>query len=560
MRKIINDAENVVTEMLDGFVGAYDKYYEKHPLVNGILGKNRRKNKVVLVIGGGSGHEPIFAGFVGNGLADAAACGGVFASPDPGTIYETAKAVDQGQGIVFVYGCYAGDNLNFDMAEELLKGEGIETAHIRVRDDVASAPRERYDDRRGIAGDVFVIKIAGAACDAKVAMKEVVRITEKACRNTKSIGIATGSAQLPGLETPVFELGVDEIEYGMGLHGEKGILRTKWESADQLTEKMYHQILMDSDLESGDEVCVLVNGLGATTIMELAIVYRKVKSLLNADGIKVFDVDLNSYCTSQEMGGFSITLMKLDEELKAYYKSPCQSPYYVKGNITDIVESTAEESLSEGWGEDEVKAMLIYVADKIIHAKAMLTEIDSAIGDGDHGIGMERGMKSLKAELAERKKTGNVYDIFETAGKAMLMSMGGASGVLFGSMFLEGAREMRAQTLSAGALSEWMRKGLLAIQKRGKAEPGDKTMVDALAPAVEAMSARCNEGMLPMLRCAEKAAEQGVEHTKLYQARFGRAKSLQERALGFPDAGAMSVCLIVQGMREFAEDISGILK
>ncbi|MCI9169232.1 MAG: dihydroxyacetone kinase subunit DhaK, partial [Dorea sp.] len=221
MRKIINSPDNVVSEMMEGFIGAYSRHYEKHPKVNGVILKRRRKDKVALVVGGGSGHEPLFSGFVGKGLADAAACGNIFASPDPNTIRETAKAVEQGRGVLFVYGCYAGDNLNFDMGEEFLKDEGIATAHVRIWDDVTSAPKDRIEDRRGIAGDIFVIKIAGAACDAGLSLEEVTRVTEKARDNTRSVGVATAPAQLPGIDKPIFELPEGEIEYGMGLHGER---------------------------------------------------------------------------------------------------------------------------------------------------------------------------------------------------------------------------------------------------------------------------------------------------------------------------------------------------
>ena len=229
MRKIINSPDQVVAEMMEGYIGAYERYYEKHPEVNGVILRQRRKDKVALVIGGGSGHEPMFSGFVGRGLADAAACGNIFASPDPNTVYKTAKAVNQGKGVLFVYGCYAGDNLNFDMGEEFLNGDGIPTAHVRVQDDVASAPKDRSEDRRGIAGDVFVIKIAGAACDKGLSLEEVTRVTEKARDNTKTIGVATAPAQLPGIDKPIFELPEGEIEYGMGLHGERGVLRTGWQ-------------------------------------------------------------------------------------------------------------------------------------------------------------------------------------------------------------------------------------------------------------------------------------------------------------------------------------------
>lgn len=578
MRKIINNPDHVVSEMMDGFVSAYSRYYMKHPDVNGVILKKRKKNKVALVIGGGGGHEPMFAGFVGQGLADAAACGNIFASPDPNTIYETAKAVDQGKGVIFVYGCYAGDNLNFDMGEEFLNKDGIQTTHVRVQDDVASAPKDRYEDRRGIAGDVFVVKIAGAACEAGLDLAEVTRVTEKARNNTKSIGVATAPAELPGVGKPIFELPDGMIEYGMGLHGERGVERTTWQDADVLAETMYKQILDDSDLRAGDEVCVLLNGLGSATITELAIVYRKVKQLLDADGIKVYDTDLNNYCTSQEMGGFSITLFKLDEELKKYYDMPCYCPYYAKGSIsepTEVEEIHFEESEQKEFHEtdvetaeivrstdgvltelnsEDVRNMLIYIADKIIAKKPYLTEIDSAIGDGDHGIGMAGGMQKAKRKLLQMKGEENVYALFKTAGTEMLLSMGGASGVIFGSLYLAGAKDMQAKNvLTAKDFAEMERKSLAAIQERGKAEVGDKTMVDALIPAVEAMERSYENGLFSMLQAAEEAAMQGVEDTKKYQAKFGRAKSLMERAIGYQDAGATTVSLIFQGMREFVE-------
>lgn len=333
MKKIINEPDGIVAEALEGFISAYSRYYEKHPEVNAVILKKKRRGKVALVIGGGSGHEPMFSGFVGIGLADAAACGNIFASPDPNTIYETAKTVADGQGVLFVYGCYAGDNLNFDMGEEFLNDENIPTAHVRVWDDVASAPPERIPDRRGIAGDVFVVKIAGAACDAGLDLREAARITAKARDHTRSIGVATSPGQIPGLDKPTFELGENEIEYGMGLHGEPGIKRTTMQPADSLASELYRNIIADAGIGKGDEVCVLVNGLGSTTILELSIIYRKVKELLDRDGIKVYDADVNSYCTCQEMGGFSITFMKLDQELKKYYDAPCYCPYYAKGEV-----------------------------------------------------------------------------------------------------------------------------------------------------------------------------------------------------------------------------------
>lgn len=331
MKKIINHPADCVKENLEGFLAAYGRLYERIEDVNGVICKERKRDKVALVIGGGSGHEPIFIAFIGKGLADAIAMGNIFASPDPDTISRVAKAADNGKGVLFVYGNYAGDILNFDMGEEICSEDfGIKTAHVRVHDDCASAPLDRVTDRRGIAGDVFVIKVAGAACEAGLPLEEVVRITEKARDNTRSIGIATSPGSIPG-GAPTFSLPDDEIEFGMGLHGEPGIRRAKMMPADALVEELCAWLLKDMPLQKDDEVCLLINGLGSTTVMELMIACRKATEILHAQQVKIHDTDVNSYCCCQEMGGFSITIMKLDEELKKYYDEPCFNPFYTKG-------------------------------------------------------------------------------------------------------------------------------------------------------------------------------------------------------------------------------------
>ena len=333
MKKIINNPENIIPEMIDGFVSANKRYFEKVQGVNGILAKDRRKDKVTLVIGGGSGHEPMYSGFIGKGLGDASVCGNVFASPDPNTIYETARAAHAGKGILFVYGNYSGDNLNFDMAEQMLQDDGIKTAHVRVMDDCASAPPERKEDRRGIAGNVFMVRIAGAACDLGLSLEETTKLVEDIVPNLRSIGIAVSPGQLPGLDKPTFELGDDEIEFGMGMHGEPGIRRDKMQPADKMVDALYQSITEDMPLNKGDEVCVLINGLGITTILELSIVYRRVHQLLEKDGIAVYDADINNYSTSQGMGGFSISILKLDSQIKELYNKPCFCPYYAKEGL-----------------------------------------------------------------------------------------------------------------------------------------------------------------------------------------------------------------------------------
>lgn len=338
---------------------------------------------------------------------------------------------------------------------------------------------------------------------------------------------------------------------------------------------MANELYSCMGLKEGDEIAVLVNGLGSTPLLELNLVFYELHKRMHKDGLKIYDTEIKTYCTCMEMGGFSITFLKLDDELKPYYDAPCYSPYYAKGSVSgEAIEDDGEDEEIE-FDENDVKPaeivrskegeltelnaedtrnMLLYIADKIIANKPYLTEIDSAIGDGDHGIGMAGGMQKAKKKLLKMAGEENAYQLFETAGQAMLMSMGGASGVIFGSLYLAGAKGMDPKSvITSKDLADMEKKSLEAIQERGGAQVGDKTMVDALSPAVDALAANADKGLLEMLKAAEASAKQGVEDTKKYVAKFGRAKSLLERAIGHQDAGATSVYLIFQGMREFVE-------
>jgi dihydroxyacetone kinase-like protein len=282
-------------------------------------------------VGGGSGHEPLFAGFVGENLADGAVCGNVFAAPSPDRILGATEAVNRGKGVLYLYGNYAGDNMNFDIAAELASGVNIPTKTVRVWDDVASAPPERRDQRRGIAGDVFVIKIAGAAASVVADLDELHRIASKARDLTRSLGVALAPGSIPETGEPTFRLGPDEIEIGMGLHGEQGVTRQKLVPANELVDMMMERIVKDLPFQQGDRVCLLINNLGATTMMELLIVNRRVREFLAKQAMDVHDTLLGSYCTSQEMAGFSISLLKLDNELQPYYDMAAHSFAFTKG-------------------------------------------------------------------------------------------------------------------------------------------------------------------------------------------------------------------------------------
>ncbi len=324
-KKLINDPMAVAVEQFEGLIAASHGQLEALPGITAAVRSDMPSNKVAIVTGGGAGHEPMFAGYVGQGLADAAALGDIFAAPAPNIITATTEAVEQGKGAIYIYGNYAGDNMNFDIAAELMDDDDVRTHTVRVWDDVASAPLEQIHERRGVAGDLYVLKIAGAASELYDDFDKVVELTERARDNTRSIGVALGAGSVPQTNTFTFELPDDELEIGMGLHGEPGVARGKMKSADEIADQLIDQLCDDLPFRGGDEVCVLVNNLGASTYMELLIANRRVHQRLEERGIKIHDTLVGNYCTSQEMSGYSITLLKLDEELKKLYDLPCQS-------------------------------------------------------------------------------------------------------------------------------------------------------------------------------------------------------------------------------------------
>ncbi len=333
MKKLVNDPTRVVEEMVEGYVKAHDSYVRQleENERSLVTVRETRENKVGVLVGGGSGHEPGFLGYVGDGMADGVAVGNIFASPSPDPIQEVTRAIDKGAGVVYLYGNYAGDIMNFGMAAEMADLEDdIEVGTAIANDDVASAPKEEQQKRRGIAGEFFVFKAAGAAADFGYNLDDVVRVARKANENTRSMGVGISPCYLPQTGEPSFIIGDDEMEIGLGHHGEPGIEKVKMGTADEVADRLVNDILADIEITSDDEVAVLVNGLGSTPKMELYIVYRKVEEILREKGISIYRSYVGDYITSLEMGGCSVTLMKLDDELKKAVDHPVDCPEFVQ--------------------------------------------------------------------------------------------------------------------------------------------------------------------------------------------------------------------------------------
>jgi dihydroxyacetone kinase-like protein len=330
MQKILNDPEPFVDEMLEGILAAHSDQL-KRPSARAIVRADAPvRGKVGIATGGGSGHLPVFMGYVGRGLIDGAAIGNVFASPSSDEMLEVTKAVDGGAGVLYLYGNYGGDRLNFDLAAELAADDGIEVRTILGADDVASAPPERAASRRGIAGIFFLYKVAGAAAAAGRSLDEVVAVTERAAAGTRTMGVALSPCTIPAAGVPTFELPVGQMEIGMGIHGEPGVRRGPLETADEIATELTAAILRDLPYERGDEVGVLVNGLGATPKEELYILYRSVARILDAEGIRVHRVWVGEYATSLEMAGASLTLIRLDDEIRTLLDAPAETPFFVQ--------------------------------------------------------------------------------------------------------------------------------------------------------------------------------------------------------------------------------------
>ena len=330
MKKLINGVDDIVSEMLDGMTAAYPEYVKRLEGFEVLVRAKGASPKVALVSGGGSGHEPSHGGFVGRGMLDGAVAGAVFTSPTPDQVYEAIKAVNGGKGVLLVIKNYTGDVMNFEMAADMARDEGIEVEQVIVADDVAVENSTWTTGRRGIAGTVLVHKIAGAAAESGMNLADVKRVAEKVIANVRSMGMAVNACTVPAAGKPSFDLADDEIEIGIGIHGEPGTHREKISSVNEIADKLLERIFGEGIYGSGDEVAVLVNGMGGTPLMELFVANKHVKNVLDAKGIKVVKTIVGNYMTSLDMEGFSITLLKLDDELKKFLNAPADTPAFVQ--------------------------------------------------------------------------------------------------------------------------------------------------------------------------------------------------------------------------------------
>ncbi len=569
-KKLFNAPEDIITHAIEGMISAHpDLLCVQGATGRAVVAKDGpRDGKVGIIIGGGSGHEPAFAGYVGRGLADAAAVGNVFASPAPEQIMDAARAADGGAGVLFLYGNYTGDVMNFDMAAEDCERLGIPARSVQVTDDVASAPKGREGERRGIAGDFFVFKIAGAAAEHGRDLTGCVAAARHANDNCRSMGVALSACSMPQTGKLNFEIGHDEMEIGMGVHGEPGMRRGKLATADEVTDELMAAMLADMPLGAGDRVAVLVNGLGATGPLELYILHRRVAQILGERGVAIHRSWVGEYCTSLEMAGASITLLKLDEDLQLLLDTPCRTPALTvagalepKGTLTRRDHSAAAAGTAVNRAAlktdgtvtpDVFRAMMLAAADAIHANRDWLSELDGVIGDGDHGVTMDIGWTAVR-KILSTEQDGTISELSDAMGKAFLDAVGASSGPLYASAFRKAGEAVADRlNLNADGMVAWIEGLCAGIQARGGAQVGDKTMIDAWVPAVAKAREALHSGgsVSDCLAAACQGGISGRDYTATIESRRGRSAKLGARSLGHVDPGAASAVVLLTALRD----------
>ena len=588
MKKIMNTAESFVYDMCHGMAKAHPEleFVEKYKVVKK---KVIDRDKVTLISGGGSGHEPAHAGFVGTGMLDAAVCGDIFASPSQIQVYNALKMTASKKGTLMIVKNYSGDCMNFNNAGALAKEDGIQVDAVYVNDDIAVKDSLYTVGRRGVAGTVFVHKIAGAAAEQGKSLAEVKAVAEKVIANIRSFGFALTSCTVPAAGSPTFEIGEDEMEFGVGIHGEPGRKREKLISADALAARIVPDIAADLGLKAGEEIALLINGFGGSPLQELYLFNNSVTNELEKAGVKIYKTLVGNYMTSIDMAGASVTFLRLDDELKAYLDYPVATPAITWGgsskediaareaiqalakalNVTPATFAKKAEAVQEAAVEEEAGSyafegkpvigekintpgmgkLVELMADIIIENEVPFCKADRC-GDGDFGMSIAKGFKQLKKDWDSRKK-GDVGEFLISCSEVIMEYCGGASGPIWGSAFRYAGKAVKGKKrIDLADLAAIFQAAVKGVQETGRrsfgkgAVVGDKTLIDALVPAADTLTAAAKEGMKmkAAMKKAAAAAVEGADKTKFIQAKMGRAGVTDSE--GYPDAGAYGLGVI----------------
>jgi dihydroxyacetone kinase len=562
MTRLWNDPADFADEMIAGFVAANERYVRR---VSGGVVRSTvvPDGQVAVVVGGGSGHYPAFGGLVGQGLAHGAAMGNLFASPSTQQIHAVASAANRGGGVFFSYGNYAGDVLNFDAAQERLRAEGIACDTVAVTDDIFSASPAEKHKRRGIAGDLTVFRVAAAAAEAGYDLAGVTDVARRANERTRSFGVAFTGCTLPGAEQALFSVPEGRMAIGLGIHGEPGIDETDIPTADGLAELLVSRLLEEvpEGVEvAGARVVPILNGLGSLKYEEMFVVYRRIAELLRDAGVELIDPHVGEYCTSFDMAGTSLTLFWLDPELEGLWDTPVDTPAYRRGSVTQAAQADAAADVAASTqavppSDEASRAVAATVAEAVETIAATidthveeLGRLDSIAGDGDHGIGMQRGSHAARdAAIAARDAGAGAQTVLARAADAWSDRAGGTSGALWGLILTSLAGKLGDEgSPSAADVAAGVAAGVQSVMTYGKAEVGDKTLVDALVPfSVELTHAVDAGASLPAAwATAADAATRAASSTADLLPRMGRARAHGQNSVGTPDPGAHSLALI----------------
>jgi dihydroxyacetone kinase len=568
MKKLINRPADVVSEMIDGLVALYPglaRLTDYNVIVRSDIDAVRDQ-QVGLVSGGGSGHEPAQAGYVGAGMLSAAVAGEVFTSPSADSVYAAIRAVAGKPGVLLIVKNYTGDRLNFGLAAEMARAEGIEVEMLVVADDVATASMQEIAGRRGIAGTVLVHKIAGAAAAAGYSLNHVLRAASDAASMVATMGLSLAPGIVPAVGKPNFTIGEDEIELGLGIHGEPGVKRIPMDRADALVDLLANSICAVQKPQRGDRAVLLVNNLGATTFMELAIVARRALETLDERGIVIERSYAGTFMSSLETAGVSLSLMGVDDARLALLDADTQAPAWPHavvprtGSPRRLIATPRPESAPRSSPPSVPQTIAGQRLQRAIQAACLalksgegkLTRLDQAVGDGDLGISLLRGAEAVDAVIPGCNLDDAVTTL-QAASSAVRHSMGGSSGPLYGALLLRTANALHEQAANTPqAWAHAIAEGCRAISELGGAKAGDRTMLDALIPFEHefARSLEDNRPWQAALGLAASAAEAGAQATARMMPRRGRSSYLGKRTLGYADPGAEAVALWLRAVAD----------